>query len=105
MSPIFPIRFCCQCADVAVSWKIGKVEKEKALNPHKQEINKKMLCRKIYREIIITLTAQAHSEPSQTSKMEPFANITNYFYKKLHLRGGLYGGEFQPGSKFQLAKP
>ena len=26
---------------IAVSWKIGKVEKEKALNHHKQESNKK----------------------------------------------------------------
>ena len=104
MSPIFPIQFYCQCAGVWVLWKIGKVEKEKALNHHKQE-SKKKLCRKIYREIIITHTTQAHSEPSLTSKMEPFANITNYFRKKLHLRGGLYGGEFQPGLKFQLVKP
>ena len=28
-------------AGVWVSWKIGKVEKEKALNHHKQECNKK----------------------------------------------------------------
>ena len=57
------------------------------------------------REIIITHTTQANSEPSQTSKMEPFANINNYFRKKLHLTGGFYGGEFQPGLKFQLVKP
>ena len=62
-----------------------------------------MLCRKIYREIDITHTAQTHSEPSQTSKMESFANITNFFSQKA-IRGGLYGGEFQPGLKFQLVK-
>ena len=67
------------------------------------------LCRKIYREINVTQTALAHSEPSQTSgqtsKMEPFAKMVNYFCKKLHLRVWLYGGEFQPGLKFQLVKP
>ena len=104
MSPIFPIRFYCQCEGVWVLWEIGKVEKEKALNHHKQESNKKRLCRKIYWEIIITHTMQAHSEPSQTSKMEAFVNITNYFHKKLHLRERLYGGEFQPGLKFQPVK-
>ena len=41
MSPIFPIQFYCQYAGVRVLWKIGKVEKEKALNHHKQESNKK----------------------------------------------------------------
>ena len=25
--------------------------------------------------------AQAHSEPSQTSKMESFANVNNYYHK------------------------
>ena len=29
-------------------------------------------------EVIITHTALAHSEPSQTSKMEPFANMAEY---------------------------
>ena len=41
MSPIFPIRFCCQCAGAWVSWKIGKVEKGKGLNHRKQDCNKK----------------------------------------------------------------
>ena len=44
MLPIFPIpyHFVANCsAGVLVSWKIGKVEKEKALNHHKQESNKK----------------------------------------------------------------
>ena len=44
MLPIFPIQyhFVANCsAGVLVSWKIGKVEKEKALNHHKQESNKK----------------------------------------------------------------
>ena len=43
------------------------------------------MCRKIYREIIITYTAQTHSESSQTSKMEPLANMANYFCKKLSI--------------------
>ena len=30
-------------AGVSVSWKIGKVEKEKALNYHRQESNKKVV--------------------------------------------------------------
>ena len=33
---------------------------------------------KIYKEIIITHTALAYSEPSQTSKMKPFAEKTEY---------------------------
>ena len=36
--------------------------------------------------------------------MEPFANMANYFRKKLHLMGGVYGGEFQLGLKFQRIK-
>ena len=36
--------------------------------------------------------------------MEPFANMANYVGKKLDHRGGLYGGECQPGLKFQLVK-
>ena len=36
------------------------------------------LCRKIYKEIIIRHTALAYSEPSQTSKMKPFAKKTEY---------------------------
>ena len=75
------------------------------MNHLKQESNKKGCVGK-FTEIIITHTTQAHShtEPHQTSKMEPFANIANYFCKKFHLRGGLYGGEFQPRLKFQLVK-
>ena len=83
---------------VWVSWKIGKVEKKKKLH-HKQESNKKGYIWKF------THTAQAHSAPGQTSKMESFAKITNYFRKKFHLTDGLYGGEFQLGLKFQLVKP
>ena len=55
---------------------------------------------KIYKEIITTHTVQVHSELSQTSKMEPFANMDNYFCKNLYLRGGLNSGQFQPGLKF-----
>ena len=62
------------------------------------------LCRKIYREIIITHTAQAHEEASQTYKMKPFTKMAN-FCKKLYLSGGLNDGEFQPSLKFKLAKP
>ena len=51
------------------------------------------MCRKTYREIILTHIAQAHEE----AKMRPF--------QKLHLRVGLYGEEFQPRLKFQLIKP
>ena len=41
MSPIFPIDFVSSCSSgVSVSWKIGKVEKEKALKLRKQESNK-----------------------------------------------------------------
>ena len=49
--------------------------------------------------------AQTHSEPSQTYKMEPFANMASYFRKKLHLSDGLHVGKFQPGLKFQVVKP
>ena len=55
---------------------------------------------KIYIEMFTTHTAQTHSELSQTSKMEPFANMDNYFYKNLYLRGGLNSGQFQPRLKF-----
>ena len=51
---------------------------------------------KIYREIIVTHTAQTDSEPSQTSKMEPFANMPNYFCKNILLRGGLMVDNFSP---------
>ena len=88
MLPIFPIpyHFVAHCsAGVLVSWKIGKVEKEKALNHHKQESNKKRLCSKIYREITITHTTLVHSDPSQTSKMEPFAKMTEYYCLVLKL--------------------
>ena len=62
MSPIFPIDFVSSCSSgVSVSWKIGKVEKEKAL---KQESNKKVSVGKFTE--IITHTALAHSEASQT---------------------------------------
>ena len=49
-------------------------------------------------------TTEAPSEPSQTSKMEPFAKMINNFCKKLQLRGCLYQ-DFKPGMKFQLLKP
>ena len=68
---------------IAVSWKIGKVEKEKALNHHKQGSNKKscawkFACAGKSAELIITHTALAHSEPSQKSKMEPFVNMAEF---------------------------
>ena len=37
--------------------------------------------------------------------MESFTKMVDYFRKKRHLRGGLYGGEYQSGLKFQLVKP
>ena len=38
----FPYNFVANCSEVVrVSWEIGKVEKQKALNPHKKESNKK----------------------------------------------------------------
>ena len=74
------------------------------MNHHKQKNNREG-CVGEFKEIIITHTTLAHSEPSQTSKMEPFANINNYFRKKFHLTGGFDGGKFQPGLKFQLVKP
>ena len=65
MSPIFPIDFVSSCSSgVSVSWKIGKVEKEKALKLPKQESNKKVSVGKFTE--IITHTALAHSEASQT---------------------------------------
>ena len=69
------------------------------------EIKKKKqikLYKKLYKEII-RHTAEAHSEPSQTSNKEPFEKMINYFRKKLRLRGCLYQ-DFKPGMKFQLIK-
>ena len=43
-----------------------------------KKIITKRLYKKIYREIIITHTALAHPEPSQTSRMDPFANMDEY---------------------------
>ena len=40
-----------------------------------------MLYKKLYKEIIITHTTEAHSEHSQTSKMEPFAKMIYHFHK------------------------
>ena len=59
---------------------------------------------KLFIEIIITHTTEAHSEPSQTYKMEPFAKMINHFRKTLCRRGCLYR-DFKPGMKFQLIKP
>ena len=59
----------------------------------------------MYREVIITHTAQADSEPKQTFKKLFFAKMLTYFCGKLHIRGGLYNGEFKPGLNFQLVKP
>ena len=45
MSPIFQDDFVANCnAGIRVSWKFGKVEKEKALNHHKQESSNKKGC-------------------------------------------------------------
>ena len=56
-----------------------KVEKEKVLNHHKQESNKKGCVGTFtvtFTFTIIMHTALAHSEPSQTSKMvESFPNM------------------------------
>ena len=57
--------------------KSEKLKKEKLWITTDKKVTKK-LCRKIHREIIVTYTALAHSEPSQTFKMEPFANMTKY---------------------------
>ena len=43
------------------------------------------MCRKTYREIIITHTAVAHSVPISTSKMKSFGNLNNYFHNSLNL--------------------
>ena len=48
-------------------------------------------------------TTEVHSEHSQTSKLEPFAKMIIYFWKKLHHSGCLYR-DFEPGMKFQLIK-
>ena len=57
--------------------KSEKLKKKKLWITTDKKVTKK-LCRKIYREIVITHTALAHSEPSQISKMEPFANMAEY---------------------------
>ena len=81
-----------------------KLKNKKFESPQRRK-QQKRLSGKIYREIIITHTPWAHSEHSQTFEMEPFANMAKYFRQKLHLRGRLYGGQFQPGLKFQVVKP
>ena len=40
--------------------------------------NAKKLYKKVYKEIIVTHTAEAHSKPSQTSIMELFAKMINF---------------------------
>ena len=60
--------------------KSEKLKKKKLWISTNKKVQKS-LCRKIYREVIITYTAQAHSKPSQTSKMNSFANMNNYFHK------------------------
>ena len=57
--------------------KSEKLKKEKLWIATNKKVTKK-LCRKIHREIIITYTALAHSEPSQTFKMDPLANMAEY---------------------------
>ena len=43
MSPIFPIQFVANCsAGVWVSWKIGKVKKEKALKSRQTKLQKRL---------------------------------------------------------------
>ena len=51
--------------------------KKKKLWQQTRELQK-WLCRRIYRELIITHTALAHWELSKTSKMEYFANMADY---------------------------
>ena len=55
-----------------------KLKNKKFESPQRRKQQKK-LSGKIYREIIITHTAWAHSEHSQTFEMEPFANMAKYF--------------------------
>ena len=63
---------------VQVSWKIRKVEKVEAFIHHwNQEKVTIMLFRKIDPVIFATHAVEAHSEPSQTSKLEPFAKMIN----------------------------
>ena len=83
---------------VQVWWKIGKVEKDEAFIPHwKQEKVTIRFFRKVCWAIILTHTARAHSEPSQTSKMEIFAKTINTFRKSFMLDVWL-------GSKFFCLK-
>ena len=57
------------------------------------------MCRKTYREIIITHTAVAHSVPISTSKMKSFANLNNYFHNSLNL-WAVHIEIFSPGWNF-----
>ena len=71
-----------------VSWKIGKVEKYETFVHHwKQEKVTIRWFRKIYWVIIVTHTAEALSEPSQTSKMELFAKYIKFSEKASCLTG------------------
>ena len=81
------------------SWKIKSFE-----SPQRRKWQK-WLSGEIYRQIIITHTAQTHSEPNQTSGMEPFANMAEYFCSKVDLRSRLYGGQFQLGLKYEVVEP
>ena len=70
---------------VQVSWKIGKVEKDEAFIHHWKQEKTIRLFRKICRVLILTHTAEAHSEPSQTYKMELCAKMINIFRKSFIL--------------------
>ena len=61
------------------SWKRRRFESPQTRRQQKR------LCRKIYREIIITHTALPNSELSQISKMEPFVNMAEYSWLALEL--------------------
>ena len=80
----------------------GKSEKLKKtkhrITTKKEQIR---LCRKNYRELIVMHTGESHSEPSQTSKMEPFTKMVNYF-AKIFILGADYMQIFSPGGSFNL---
>ena len=57
--------------------KSEKLKKKKLWITTKKKVTKKAVLEK-YREVIITHTALAHSELSQTSKTEPFAKTVEY---------------------------
>ena len=98
--------FVANCiATVWVSWKIGKVEKDAALN-HQWKKKREQIrwCRNIYRDNHHAHSRRAFRNHCQTYKMELFARtVTIFASKKIYLWDRLYR-DFQPKLKFQLLK-